>query len=179
DDLSVEAAEDALLHRYLHSYGPATAADLAAWSGVRRRDADTIWGRAASELLAVDVEGREASLLASDLEVLLQAEVERPSVRLLPYFDSYILAHAERSYVAPKDRPAVYRPQGWVSAVLLVDGSARGTWTHETKRSLLRVTVKPFARLSRAVSRLLRREVELLAPFLGCTQVELRIDDEP
>jgi hypothetical protein len=69
-------------------------------------------------------------------------------VRLLPAFDHYVVA-------APRDREAVlpealksrvYRPQGWLSPVLLVDGRIEGVWSHERKANRLIVEVETFRR---------------------------------
>ena len=49
------------------------------------------------------------------------------------------------------ERARVYRPQGWLSPVLAVDGRIAGVWSHEPQgRSRLVIEVEPFAKLSRA-----------------------------
>ena len=72
------------------------------------------------------------------------------SVRLLPGFDQYVIAasrHAE--HLLPGDfRVRVYRPQGWVSPVLLVNGRMLGVWRHHMKGSRVEVTIEPFDKLA-------------------------------
>jgi len=41
-------------------------------------------------------------------------------------------------------RRRVYRPQGWISPVLLINGRTEGTWCHEIKGSRVEVVIKPF-----------------------------------
>ena len=59
----------------------------------------------------------------------------RPSrrgvVRLLPAFDQYVVAapRDERATTAPE---RIYRPGGWFSPVLLVDGVMAGVWSRRT-----------------------------------------------
>jgi hypothetical protein len=57
------------------------------------------------------------------------------SVRLLPAFDHYVVgATAHSTRLIPGDfRGRIYRAQGWLSAVLLVDGRMDGIWKHEKK----------------------------------------------
>lgn len=174
-DCPVEEAEDALLRSYLGSYGPACPAYFAAWTGIRKSDAEAIWKRSAPGLTPVEAEGDTAWVLASDLDALLRAELARPVVRLLPYFDTYLLGHVRRSFIAPEHYSAVYRRQGWVSPVLLVNGAVAGTWKHAAAGSLLRVSIAPFARLSRTVIRSAEREARFLARFLGCAGVDVAI----
>ena len=92
------------------------------------------------------------------------------SVRLLPGFDQYVIAascHAER--LLPGDlRPRVYRPQGWISPVLLVNGRMDGTWRHEIKGSRVEVVIEPFVKTPAWVRRAAAEEAERLAEFLGC-----------
>src|SRR5579864_3448238 len=97
------------------------------------------------------------------------------SVRLLPGFDQYVIGasrHAE--HLLPGDlRHRVYRPQGWVSPVLLVNGRMEGTWRHEIRRSRVEVSIEPFVKPPVWVRRAAGQEAERLASFLGGT---LRVD---
>ncbi len=121
-----EQAEGMLLRRYLRAFGPATAADFALWTGISLTEAREIWAREEADIAPVNVEGWTAAVLREDLDELAQARFERPLVRLLPYFDSFLLGHKEREHlVAMKHRPKVYRAQGWIAPVVLVDGRAR------------------------------------------------------
>src|SRR6266536_1213362 len=62
---------------------------------------------------------------------LAQAELERLLVRLLPYFDSFLLGHKEREHLmAMEHRPKVYRPQGWIAPVVLGNGRGAAVWEH-------------------------------------------------
>jgi Winged helix DNA-binding domain len=92
-----------------------------------------------------------------------------PSVRLLPAFDQYVVMatrHAERLMPGPfKDR--VYRPQGWLSPVVLVDGRMAGIWRQQAKGRRLLVAVEPFAKLSPRAIRGVGEEAERLAAWSG------------
>ena len=94
---------------------------------------------------------------------------DRP-VRLLPGFDQYVVAascHAER--LLPGDlRRRVYRPQGWISPVLLINGLMEGTWRHEIKASRVEVVIEPFVKAAVWVRRAAGQEAERLAALLGC-----------
>jgi hypothetical protein len=90
-------------------------------------------------------------------------------VRLLPAFDHYVVA-------APRNREAVlpgalkrrvYRPQGWLSPVLLVDGRMEGVWRHERKRDWLVVGIEPLREQPAWVRRAAEVEAERLARFAG------------
>ena len=61
----------------------------------------------------------------------------------------------------------VYRPQGWISPVLLVDGQLAGVWRHERKGKRLLVDVELFAPVPAAARRDAEEEAERLAAFLG------------
>lgn len=105
-----------------------TLADFALWAGFYVRDARQIWAQEAENFAHVDIDGWKASVLQSDLPELENVETDLSSVRLLPYFDSYLLGHkSHRNIVEERSHRKVYRPQGWVSPVLLVNG--RGRWS--------------------------------------------------
>ena len=175
-DLPREQAEELLLRRYLQAFGPATAADFALWTGITLTDAREIWARQQADLAPVDVEGWMADVLREDLAKLTQAEFERPLVRLLPYFDTFLLSHKEREHlVAIQHQPNVYRAQGWIAPVVLVDGRISAVWEHTREGDRLRVKVTKFGPISRRITAGIREEARDLGRFLGIPDVDVQI----
>jgi uncharacterized protein YcaQ len=111
-----------LARRYLAAHGPATAADLAAWSGLPLRDARAGLTAIASELVELP-----------DQLVDLAAREPAPDAiepRLLPAFDPYLLGWKDRSFAVPKQHAKRVHPGGGIlRATATVDGLAVGTWT--------------------------------------------------
>src|SRR5256886_9663135 len=68
-----EEAEDALVRRHLHAFGPADAKDLWSWSGVYVRRIRVILDRLRDELVEVDMGRRRGFLLKKDLPDLEKA----------------------------------------------------------------------------------------------------------
>lgn len=165
-----QAATAAVTRRFLSTYGPATYRDLARWWGGAGVATARDWIAALNdEAVAVEVDGRPAWMLAADAKEIRQFGPIR-SVRLLPGFDQYVVAASHHAgELLPGDfRARVYRPQGWISPVLLVNGFMRGTWRHETKRDRLQVLVEPFLETPAWVRREAEKETERLAVFYGC-----------
>jgi hypothetical protein len=175
-DMPVEKAERELLVKYLRAFGPTTLQDFALWAGMYVRDAKPIWQSKAENLVQVDVEGWKASILQSDLSDLEKAEFDEPVVRLLPYFDSFLLGHkSHRNIVDQGNHKRIYRDQGWVSPVLLVDGRAQGIWSHDQNKGILAIRVTPFSRISSGISSRIRDEASDLGRFLECSDVNIVI----
>jgi hypothetical protein len=175
-DVPQNKAEGLLLRKYLRAFGPATAADFALWSGLTLTEARAIWNREQSNFASVNVEGWMAEVLQEDLEGLAQAEFEHPLVRLLPYFDTFLLGHKERDHLMPaRHRPQVYRPQGWIAPVILVDGRIAGVWEQAREGSRLRIKVTKFGSIPRRVAAGIREEAQDLARFLGNTDFNIQI----
>jgi hypothetical protein len=138
-------------------------------------EARRLWADARADLAPVDVEGWAAELLQEDLEPLRSAESADPSIRLLPYFDSFLLGHRERAQLAgAQDRPRIYRAQGWIAPVVLVDGRAVATWRHERQGQRLMVEVARFRPLAPRTVKAIGDEARDLARFLGLSDAELR-----
>jgi len=174
-DWAPEEAETELLRRYLRANGPATVNDFALWTYVKAADAREIWGRLEPELAPVNVDGRPGWLLREDLSSLGCAELERPSVRLLPFFDSFLLALKDKKHLVDTAHyKRVYRPQGWLSPVVLVDGRIAGIWSHERQGQNLSVRVEAFRPFGSDVQRCVRAEVDDLGRFLRAKEVKLR-----
>jgi hypothetical protein len=139
-------------------------------------DAREIWSREQAGIAPVSVEGWAASLLREDLDTLARASLGGPLTRLLPYFDSYLLGHRERDHlVSTQHRPSIYRPQGWISPVVLVDGRAGAVWAHSRQADRLSVSVTALGPLPRHVAADIRAEARDLGRFLGAPDVDVQL----
>ena len=158
-----------VVRRYLAAYGPASREELARWFGMTSPAlANRCLKGLGEEVAMVEVEGAPVWALASDVDQLTAVE---PSgvVRLLPAFDPHVVAAPrDREAVLPADRRAeVYRPQGWLSPVVLVDGRISGTWSHERRGARLAVEVGLWGDPGEDVAGRIAEEAERLAGFLG------------
>lgn len=175
-DVSNEEAESELLRRYLRAFGPATQADFAAWTGMPQSNVREIWAREEADIVPVSVEGWSAAVLRNDVRTLTRAESTPPPVRLLPYFDVFLLGHKTRQHlVAVRHHKSVYRTAGWIAPVVLVDGRVAGVWAYARERNRLLVRVTRFAAMSARTAAGIREETEKLGRFLGQRDVEIRI----
>jgi len=150
-----EQAANAVVRTYLHAYGPAPREQFQRWFGMTSPAEAGRWIAAlGDEVVEVDVEGRPGWMQASDV---VAAERSRPAgvVRLLGGFDHYVVASPRDAdaVLAATVRERVYRPQGWLFPVLLVDGRIAGVWSHKLRAGRLGVTVEPFGRVNRTSRR--------------------------
>ena len=167
-EVSREEAEEELLNKYLRAFGPASVVDFAMWMGLYVRDARKLWLRATERVAQVDIGGRRAEVLESDLSDLKSATLNPPVVHLLPNFDTYLLGHKSHlDLVDEGHRKKVYRPQGWVSPVVLVNGRAVGVWSFHARNTGLEVRVASFSKLGSGVTSKLREKGSELGEFVG------------
>jgi hypothetical protein len=163
-----EAASATVARRFLAAYGPATYHDLARWWGGGGIAGARRWlDELGADVSPVDVGGVPAWMSTADVRKARDFEPVR-SVRLLPAFDQYVIGasrHAER-LLSDNRRSRVYRSQGWISPVLLVNGFMRGIWRHEFKGNRLEVTLAPFGTIPTGARRAAEEEAERLATFL-------------
>lgn len=94
----------------------------------------------ADELAVVEVAGSPAYARAGDIE---EIAATRPSevVRLLPAFDQFVLGSGtqDTAIIAAGRRPAVSRPAGWISPVVVAGGRVVGILGQELRLSVARV----------------------------------------
>jgi uncharacterized protein YcaQ len=161
-----ESMKDVLRY-YLCSYGPARHEDFARWWGTEPAPAKRLFKSIEEELLQVDVEGCIGSMLRKDYEVI-EESVPTDSVRLLPNFDSYVLGFRPRDSFVPKDKAdLVFRPQAWVSPVLLVDGQIAGIWERSNTKGGAELGITMFTRLTNDQREVLRDEVGRMSAYYG------------
>jgi hypothetical protein len=176
-DIPVEQAEGLLLRRYLQAFGPATTADFALWTGISLTGAREIWAKEQAYTAPVNIQGWQASILGEDLGDLAQAAPKRTPVRLLPSFDTYLLGHKERQHlVAEEQRAKVYRSQGWIAPVVLINGRIGGVWEHRLEGGRLQVRVRAFIPFPRRVANEVYAEAQDLGRFLGIPNIDLQMD---
>jgi hypothetical protein len=168
-----DVAMTELLRRFLATNGPATRAEVARWWAITPATATRHRRRLGDEVADVDVEGTPAWMLTADVDLAVAAE-PGGTVNLLPAFDQYVIASTkEAANLLPGPfRDRVYRPQGWISPVLLVDGRMDGVWRHERKGARLAVTIEPFVDIAPRVRKAAEAEATALGRFLG-TEVEV------
>jgi hypothetical protein len=162
------AAVTHLARRYLAAFGPASMADAAAWSGlpIARLRPGFAAQEAGGELVRfADERGRE---------LLDLADAPRPDgdfpapPRLLPMWDSLLLAYADRTRVISDDhRRVVVARNGDTLPTFLADGRVAGLWWAEADGPTTRVVLEPFGRLARPDRLALEREGERLAAFVA------------
>jgi hypothetical protein len=121
-----------LARRYQAAYGPASAEDFAAWSGLGRRVIDRAWSEAAGAS-----DPREPPALGVDRRV-----------RLLPAFDAVWLAYRDHAaLVAPEFQKRLFPGGGVLRPIVFRGGRAVGTWSRRTTRRGVDVRVDLFERV--------------------------------
>lgn len=140
--LEADPSLEALVARYLAAFGPATVADVQAWSGLTRLR--EIAERMRPGLRAFrDEDGRE---------LLDLPDAPRPGpgvpapVRLVAEFDNLILSHADRTRVMSEDaRTRLFRMANVFPGSVLIDGFVAGMWRVSRTGDAATLTVELFA----------------------------------
>ena len=165
-----DAALDHLARRYLAAFGPASAADLARWSGLAA-------ARIRPSLQRLE-DGDELRRFADERGRMLLDLVEAPRPpaatpappRLLPMWDSMLLAFDDRTRViSDAHRAVVIAKNGDTLPTFTVDGRVAGLWWAERDRPTgePRLVLEPFAPIPAAARRALARELEALAALIA------------
>lgn len=162
------AALALVIRRHLGAFGPAAVEDLATWIGTRVPAT-----RAAVEALGDELVTYqdEAGRVLYDLhgQPLPDARTAAPP-RLLPKFDSTLLAHAVKHrtrIIAAEHREAVYFGKNLqLLPTYLIDGYVAGTWAVESRKKLATVTLTPLVPLKAADRKKLVTEAERMAALL-------------
>jgi len=164
--MSATEAQCTLLRKYLRAYGPATLTDFSHWSGIPMQEVKSLRALLEPELAEMLGDKKNCLLLREDVAVLNGCPAPKASIRLLPNFDSYLLAHREKDHLlSAKHYKRVYRNQGWISPVVLIDGVVTGIWSHKLQGKKLLVNIEPFGKLSKAERAGIEEESESLARF--------------
>jgi hypothetical protein len=147
-DMDPAQARLELARRYLHVFGPATAASFARWAGIRGADASSAFEALAGMLTPTSTPIGDSWILADDEAAFRTPAGPVAPARLLPSGDAYyLLWGADRKVLVPeaKRRDQLWTTRVWPGA-LLVTGEIAGTW----RRSAAEVSIDVWRRLSAA-----------------------------
>ncbi|HEY2686859.1 MAG TPA: winged helix DNA-binding domain-containing protein [Streptosporangiaceae bacterium] len=164
--LDGDAALRTLVLRYLYAYGPATPQHFAKWLSIPPRYAAGLFGRLGGELESVELDGEAGWTAAGDT-----GTPPRPhrGIRLLPYFDAYVVAGQPRDRLYPgaaATRALTPAGQAGNYPVVLVDGVVGGVWHQRRSGRKLAITVEPLRELTARQRGQLDDEVDLVGAVM-------------
>jgi hypothetical protein len=130
-----------LVRRYLAAFGPATVADIQAWSGLTRlREPVTQLGNGLRTFR--DSDGRELF----DLPDAPRPDPDTPApVCLAAEFDNLVLSHADRTRIlSDADKAKMFTRNGIFPGTVLLDGFVAGMWRISRARGAVTLIVEMF-----------------------------------
>lgn len=161
-DLSGDEALAELALIYFRAHAPATVRDFAWWSSLPMPEAKRALQLAGDLLKSAEVDGIEYWLLRNTPA----APAGAPPVLLLPAFDEYTVAYADRSMAGD---PSVLQSIGHgLSANIVINGRIAGTWRRKRVGSSAIAIAPTFLRILNTREKAgLARATERYAAFLG------------
>ena len=152
--------------RYFASRGPATAQDLAWWSGLTVKDALAAIALAGSGLVQDTIDGKAHWHASSALPEGDGGSAA--SVHLLPPFDEYLVGYRDRSAALDVEHNrTVIAINGLFSASIVVDGRIAGLWKRSVGKSAMELALQPFRPLPKSRLPALRAAVKRYGAFVG------------
>lgn len=160
-----QAALEQLVLGYLRTYGPAAPGHFARWLGAPRRWTAELFDSMAGQLEPVRIGDVAAYAVTGN-----DSEPAGPpaGVRLLPYFDAYVVGSYPRELLFPglAAERALAHGQAGNFPVLLVDGVVAGLWHQRRSGARVSITVEPFAELTAAQHEELRAQADRVGQIL-------------
>jgi hypothetical protein len=146
--------------RYLAAFGPASIADMQAWSGLTKLA--TVFDSLRPKLVTFrDETGRELF----DLPDAPRPEPDTPAPpRFLPVYDNVTLGFANRDRILGRAPPRAV-PQNLNVRAFLIDGFVAGFWKVDEENGRATLTLEPFSALSGKDQRALVAEARKLVAF--------------
>ncbi len=173
-----------LADRYLSTYGPATATDLAHFFGARVAAARGWLDDIAADdgLIAVLCGDRKGLFArrkdAAELGKKSPSGVKAWPVRLLPLWDAMLMGHADKRWAVPDpaEEKRIWRPGGYVAPTVLARGRIVATWKHKQTARRLEIQVQPLSAWRKGTHEAgVRRDAKAMAQHLSLETLELTI----
>jgi hypothetical protein len=161
--LDADASIDDVVLRYFAAFGPATTADVAAWS--RLTGLGEVVDRLRPRLRPFrDERGRELF----DVPDGPRPDPDTPAPpRFLPEYDNVLLSHADRSrFVSETRRGWLFNTPTPVHGSVLHDGFLAGTWSIDRGDGAPVLEIRPVEKLSKRATAAVEAEGRRMLRFL-------------
>jgi len=158
-----------LVERFLGAYGPASLRELLRWWGVSETSVmKRIVAALGDAVTDVDVGGVRALVRSADIDAIEATRPTKGAAHLVGGFDPFIVGAGLRAQlIPPAHLKRVSRTAGWISPVVLIDGTAAGVWDSRRTDARLTITVDPFSGLSAVEKRSIGSAAEQVAAVTG------------
>lgn len=163
--LTNEEAKAILANRYLLSHGPATVRDFAWWSGMTLTEAKASIEMNTRDLFSEESEGK----LYWSPKAAEPIKRKNQAIYLLPNFDEYAVAYADRSLIFDMThKPKLdVRGQAIFQYAIIVNGRTEGTWRRKLGKEAVVIERVLFKKLDAAQERAFKMVAQSYAKFLG------------
>lgn len=159
-----EEALAKLAHRFFTSHGPATVQDFTWWSGLSITEGKIAVESVKNEFESASI-GEQTYYFGKDLQ--LPGE-KKPSSFLLPPFDEYIIAYADRSAVInDESKTKSIFDNGLFRTVILVNGKALGNWKRVIKKDKVAIEMLYFKKPAKTTESLVKKAAKEYERFIS------------
>ena len=173
---SREEALAVLATRYFAGHGPATAADLARWAQIPKREAADALESVAATLEHAEHDGerywftRETAAAIGSAGGVASKRRAEPRLYLLPGFDEYLLGYTSRGHQLGEHLEAYgskVATNGVLAPTIVIDGRVVGVWKRKLGARTVRFTTTEFELLGPGQRASLLAEQDRYARFVG------------
>ena len=164
-ELPTDTACIELAGAWLHSFGPATAADLKWWTGWTMGAVKA--ALAALPVVEVDLEGAPGPglVLEDDLEPVATPD---PWMALLPTLDPTVMGWTHRDWYLGEHRPVLFDSNGNAGPTVWCDGRVVGGWALRPDGEVVVRLLEPVGREATAA---IEAEADRLGKWFGAVRV--------
>lgn len=169
--ISPDEALEELTKRFFQSHGPALVKDFSWWSGITIADAKR--GIELAKLGKMEHNGN-TYWFCSTKKTLKQTNDE---VYLIPGFDEYFIAYAERRDILDSTyKKHLNQGGGMVNGAIVANGKMVGGWKRRFKGKNADLTIQLFETINEIQKRAIEQQAERFGKFLNMPVVTTVID---
>ncbi|NVB78069.1 MAG: winged helix DNA-binding domain-containing protein [Kofleriaceae bacterium] len=152
-----------LARRYFTTRGPASERDFSWWCQLPAADVREAIALAGDDLIAETIDGTKLLRGAKTTKA-----AKGPRAYLLPPFDEYTVAYADRSHVgAPPATATTFNERTMLGPNLVLDGQVIGSWKRTAGKKKVTIELSPWQKVATKDRGALEEAAVRYAAFLG------------
>lgn len=154
---------EALLHRYLRAFGPASIMDFQAWIGMTSLTSKI--KPMMKNLITYQTEDGNTLLDLPDMDII--NDNNPAPIRFIPEYDNLLVSHKDRNrIIADDDRKYVFLSSARVLSTILIDGFVGATWKIQREKDVALLKISLFEQQNDHVIEAIDKEGHALIRFI-------------
>lgn len=168
-EIDPEYAARTVIKKFMEFNGPTDLEHFVRWYGGEfgKTKPKKVFESLRNELEEVSIDNWHGLMHKDYIDEIINMK-HKNTIAFLPLFDIYTFGLIRNidNLLPTEYKHLVFRPQGWISSVVLVNGYIKGVWEYKKKKNEIEIAIRMFEKPSNEIKRHIGAKIKDIGQFL-------------